>query len=64
MPSRGRQPEAISIGRTGFSPICWNDVQYETVSEFISAGEQGYAGWPGGHRLRVPKEQEGPFRRS
>ena len=62
MPSRRRQPEAIYIGRTGISPVCWNDGQYEAVSEFISAGEQRHAGWPGGHCLRVPKEQEGLFR--
>jgi len=35
----------------------------EAVSEIISAGESYYAGWPGGHCLRVPKEQEGLFRR-
>ena len=33
----------------------------EIGSEFIRVGELCYAGWPGGHCLRVPKEQEVHF---
>jgi hypothetical protein len=61
--ARPKQSQLVgqAFSGTGFQPVNLGDLQDETVPEFIGAWKLCHAGWPGGHCLRVPKEQEGLF---